>query len=209
MLSRRLALAGPSLAALSRTAAAQNGADAGTDLLLLAPDSQPDSLKAANAIAARLGGPDAGLHAEAPRGVLDAAARLADRPAAVSAVLPSVTLAYMSRAGLPANVVYALRFIARVAVAELHVLASQRIGGLADLAGQKVERGAAGERDAGDCFGAARAAAVAGRCGVSGARSGARGAAAGGNRGNAACRSGAGAAAGAGQPGGPCAFPGR
>jgi hypothetical protein len=144
MLSRRLALAGPALATLSRTAAAQDGRDAGTELLLLAPDSQPDSAKAANDIAARLGGPAARLRAEAPRGVLEAAARLADRPAAVSAVLPSVTLGYMARSGLPASVVYALRFIARLGVSELHVLASQRVGGLADLAGQKVSFGPQG-----------------------------------------------------------------
>ena len=148
MLSRRQALAGPGLAALSRTAAAQDGRDAGTELLLLASDSQPDSVKTANEIAARLGGPDARLRAEASRGVLDAAARLAarvaDRPAAVSAALPSVTLAYMTRSGLPPSVAYALRFIARLGIGELHVLASQRIGGLADLAGQKVGLGVQG-----------------------------------------------------------------
>jgi hypothetical protein len=144
MLSRRQTLAGPALAALSRTAAAQDGRDAGTEVLLLAPDNQPDSVKTVNEIAARLGGPDARLRAEAPRGVLEAAARLADRPAAVSAVLPSVTLAYMARSGLPASVVYSLRFIARLGISELHILASQRIGSVADLAGQKVGFGPLG-----------------------------------------------------------------
>ena len=144
MLSRRLALAGPALAALSGTAAAQDGRDAGSDLLLLAPDSLPGSVKTASGIAARLGGPDARLRAEASRGLIDAAARLADRPNAVSAVLPSVTLAYMIRSGLPPSGVYALRFIARLGIDELHVLASQRIAGLADLAGQKVALGPQG-----------------------------------------------------------------
>ncbi len=137
MVSRRLVLAGPALASLSRTAAAQDGRDAGSELLMLAPDGQRNSVKTANEVAARLGGPDARLHAEASRGVLDSAARLADRPAAVSAILPSGTLAYMTRSGLSASVVYALRFIARLGVSELHVLASQRIAGLADLAGRK------------------------------------------------------------------------
>jgi hypothetical protein len=132
------------LASLSRTAAAQDGRDAGSELLMLAPDGQRDSVKAANEVAARLGGPDARLHAEASRGVLDSAARLADRPAAVSAILPSGTLAYMTRSGLSASVVYALRFIARLGVSELHVLASQRIAGLADLAGRKVNLGPQG-----------------------------------------------------------------
>jgi hypothetical protein len=144
MLSRRLVLAGPALAALSRTAAAQDVQDAGTDLVLLAPDSDPGSVKTATGLAARLGGPDVRLRARASRGIIDAAARLADRPDAVSAMLPSVALGYMIRSGLPPSSVYALRFIARLGIDELHVLAAQRIGRLADLAGQKVALGPQG-----------------------------------------------------------------
>nr|WP_294524943.1 TAXI family TRAP transporter solute-binding subunit [uncultured Rhodopila sp.] len=142
MLSRRLTLAGPALFGWPRLANAQ--VDAGTELVLLAADSQADSVRAANDIVARLGGADVRLRAEPTSGVLFTAAHLADRPAAVAGILPSAALAFMSRSGLPASVVYALRFIARLGVSEVHVLASQRIASLNDLAGQKVGLGPQG-----------------------------------------------------------------
>jgi hypothetical protein len=139
MISRRLALAGSSLAALSPTAHAQ-----ATDLLMLAPDRSAGSLQVVSDIVNRLGGSNSHLHAEAGRGILDSAARLADRQAAVAAVLPSISPTYMERSGVPGHVVYANRFIARLGVSELHVLASQRVTGLSDLTGQKVNIGPQG-----------------------------------------------------------------
>jgi len=145
MLSRRLALAGPALAAVSRMTAAQYRPPYGeNDIVLLSADSQAVSMQMVNDIVARIGSPDAHLYAEAGRSVADSASRLADRPMAVAAVLPSVALAYMSRAGLSEHVADKNRLIGRMGVAELHVLASQRVSDLRDLAGQKVAVGPSG-----------------------------------------------------------------
>nr|WP_294503767.1 TAXI family TRAP transporter solute-binding subunit [uncultured Rhodopila sp.] len=145
MLSRRLALAGPLLFGLPRISDAQNRRDdPESELVLLAADAGADSVRTANDMAARFGGAEVRLRAESTPGVLFTAAHLADRPAAVGGILPSVALAYMSRSGLPASVVYALRFIARLGVSEFHVLASQRMAALSDVGGQKVNLGPQG-----------------------------------------------------------------
>jgi NMT1-like family len=145
MLSRRLALAGPALAAISRTTAAQYRSTYGeTDIVLLSADGQATSVQMVNDIVAHIGSPNAHLHAEPGRSVTDSARRLADRPMAVAAVLPSVALAYMPHTGLPEHVVYTNRFIGRMGVCELHVLASQRVSNLRDLVGQKVAVGPPG-----------------------------------------------------------------
>ena len=139
MLSRRLTLAGSAAAALSRKVAAQDRQD-DTDIVLMSAGGQ-DAAQAANDVVARIAGPDVHLRAEAGRGVIDSAMHLADRPAAVAAILPSVSLAYMRQSGLSEHAVYANRFIGQMAVNELHVLASRRVSDLQDLAGQKVAVG--------------------------------------------------------------------
>jgi len=145
MLSRRVALTGLALVGQSRIAGAQHTREeAETELILLAADGQADSVQTVNDIAARLGGPGGHLHAEAGRGALESAARLTDRPSAVAAILPSATLAYMERSGLHGGVVHSNCFIGRMGVSELHVLTSQRIRGLRELAGQKVNLGPRG-----------------------------------------------------------------
>jgi len=131
MLSRRLALDGPALAAISRTTAAQYRPTYGEhDIVLLSADGQAASVQMVNDIVTRIGSPDAHLYAEPGRSVTDSASRLADRPMAVAAVLPSVALAYMSHTGLPERAVYINRFISRIGISELHVLASQRVSDL-------------------------------------------------------------------------------
>src|SRR4051812_2671284 len=145
MLSRRLILAGPALAVLSRNAVAQPRRDnAGTDIVLLSADSGAAAVQAVNNVVARIRTPNVNLHGETAPDVLNSIARLADRPTAVGAMLPSVSLAYMTLSGLPEHVVHANRFIGRMGVSELHVLASQRVGSLRDLAGQKVAVGPKG-----------------------------------------------------------------
>ncbi|MFL5253888.1 MAG: TAXI family TRAP transporter solute-binding subunit [Rhodopila sp.] len=145
MLSRRLTLAGPALAGLSRKAAAQyRREDAETDIVLLSADGQPAAVRAVNDVVARITVPDVRLHAQAGRDILDTAARLANQQAVVAAMLPSVSLAYMMQSGLPEHVVYANCFIGRMGVTELHVLASRRVSDLRDLAGQKVAVGLKG-----------------------------------------------------------------
>jgi hypothetical protein len=145
MLSRRLILAGPALAGLSRKAAAQyRRDDAGTDIVLLSADGQPAAVQAVNDVVGRLSAPNVRLHAQAGRDILDTAARLASQQAAVAAMLPSVSLTYMMQSGLPEHVVYANCFIGRMGVTELHVLASRRVSDLRDLAGQKVAVGLKG-----------------------------------------------------------------
>lgn len=141
MLSRRLTLAGSALAALSRQVAAQiRQGDTQTDIVLMSAGGQ-DAAQAANDVVARIAGPDVHLRAEAGRGVIASATHLADRPAAVAAMLPSVSLAYMRQSGLPEHAVYASCFIGQMGVDELHVLASRRVSDLRDLAGQKVAVG--------------------------------------------------------------------
>jgi hypothetical protein len=145
MLSRRLTLAGPALAGLSRKAAAQyRREDAETNIVLLSADGQAAAVQAANDVVARIRSPDVRLRAEAGPDILDVASRLADRPEAVAAMLPSISLVYMTQAGLPEHVVYANRFIGRMGVNELHVLASRRVSDAPDLAGQKVAVGPKG-----------------------------------------------------------------
>jgi len=145
MLSRRLALAGPALAAMSRTAAAQYWSSYGeNDIILFLADGQAASMQMVNDIVARIGSPGAPLSAEPSHSVTDSASRLADRPMAVAAVLPSVALAYISQSGLPERVAYLNRFIGRIGVSELHVLASQRVRDLRDLVGQKIAVGPQG-----------------------------------------------------------------
>jgi uncharacterized protein len=145
MLSRRLILAGPALAGLSRTAVAQSRRDdAGTDIVLLSADSEAAAVQAVSDVVARIRTPNVNLRGETASDVLNSIARLADRPTAVGAMLPSVSLAYMTLSGLPEHVVYANRFIGRMGVSELHVLASQRVGSLRDLAGQRVAVGPKG-----------------------------------------------------------------
>ncbi|PPQ29145.1 type 2 periplasmic-binding domain-containing protein [Rhodopila globiformis] len=139
MLSRRLTLAGSALAALSGKVAAQE--DTQTDMVLLPADDQADAMQTVNDIVARLAGPDARLRAAPSRGIIDSATHLADRPAAVAAILPSVSLVYMRQSGLPEHVVYANRFIGRMGVSDLHILASRQVSDLRDLAGQKVAVG--------------------------------------------------------------------
>ncbi|MFL5253370.1 MAG: TAXI family TRAP transporter solute-binding subunit [Rhodopila sp.] len=145
MLSRRLMLAGPALVGLSRKAAAQyRREDADTDIVLLSADGQAAAVQAVNDVVARIRTPDVSLRAEAGPDILDAASRLVDRPAAVAAMLPSVSLVYMMQAGLPEHVVYANRFIGRMGVSELHVLASRRVSDVRDLTGQQVAVGPKG-----------------------------------------------------------------
>jgi len=145
MLSRRLILAGPALAGLSRNTVAQPRRDgAGTDIVLLSADSGAAAVQAVNDVVARIRTPNVNLRGETAPDVLNSIARLADRPTAVGAMLPSVSLAYMTLSGLPEHVVHANRFIGRMGVSELHVLASQRVGSLRDLAGQKVAVGPKG-----------------------------------------------------------------
>jgi uncharacterized protein len=144
MLSRRLVLAGSALAGLSRTAAAQNRwEDAENEVVLLSADAQANSVQTIEGIAARLG-QGGRMRVESGRSVLESAARLTERPTAVAAAMPAVTLAFMTQSRLPETVVYALRFIGRLGVSEIHVLASRRMGGLQDLVGQIVAVGPRG-----------------------------------------------------------------
>src|SRR6476661_4882253 len=65
MLSRRLALDGPALAAISRTTAAQYRPTYGEhDIVLLSADGQAASVQMVNDIVTRIGSPDAHLYAE-------------------------------------------------------------------------------------------------------------------------------------------------
>ncbi len=141
MLSRRLALAGPALAGLPRIAAAQyRREDAEAQVIIVATAGGADTVPSAQDLVARLSAP-ARIHAETARGVIECAGRVHERPSAVAAVLPSVTLTYMKQTGLPEHDVYALRSIAQIELSELHVLASRRFGDIRDLGGQKVNLG--------------------------------------------------------------------
>jgi len=141
MLSRRLTLAAPALAGLPRIAAAQyRREDAEAQIVIVAPSGGADTVPSAQDLVVRLGAP-ARVHAETARGIIECAGRVNERPSAVAAILPSVALAYMMQSGLPERLVYALRSIAQIGVSELHVLASQRIGDIRDLAGLKVNVG--------------------------------------------------------------------
>jgi len=138
-------LAGPALAGFSRKAVAQYR-QTGTemDIVLLSADSQAAAVQVVNDVVARITAPDVRLRAEAGPGILDSASRLANQQAVVTAMLPSVSLAYMMQSGLPEHVVYANCSIGRMGVSELHVLASRRVSDLRDLAGQKVAVGPKG-----------------------------------------------------------------
>src|SRR4051812_23657866 len=129
MLSRRLTLAGPVLAGLSRKAAAQyRPEETGTDVVLLSADGQAPSVRAVNVVAARIRTPDVRLRAEIGPDILDSASRLAERPVGVAAMLPSISLVYMMQVGRPEHIAFANRFIGRMGVSEFHVLSSRQIG---------------------------------------------------------------------------------
>jgi len=114
-------------------------------VVLLAADDQPGSDRIAERVVSSLHSPRH-LRAEEARGILDSVARLNDRAPVAAAILPATTLAYMGQYESSRRVVPSLRFIARLGVAELHILASQRFARLQDLSGQKVNLGPRGSQ---------------------------------------------------------------
>jgi hypothetical protein len=145
MPSRRTTLLGGTFAGLAGRAAAQTARPPDhTVIALVSPDNQPASLLIADQIAARLGGTESGLRTESDGGVLDGVARLVDRDPMAASILPSTTLASMELTGSPAQVSRALRLVGRLGVMAVHVLASQRIGSVEQLAGQSVNLGPLG-----------------------------------------------------------------
>ena len=128
MLTRRSAIALPFVAASARAAMAQPAPHA-TGSQIVAADSQQSSLLLAQTLAARLG--DRAFHAEEGKDLKHCLTLLTNRDRNNLAILPSTALA-VDRKG--ASIAGEIRFIARVCVMEIHVLASQRIASMAQLA---------------------------------------------------------------------------
>jgi uncharacterized protein len=142
MLTRRSAIALPVLAVSARAAVAQPAAAHSAGDQIVAADSQQSSLLLAQTLAARLG--NRAFRAEEGKNLAHCLTLLTNRDRNNLAVLPSTTLAWVARQG--ASIPGAIRFIARVCVMEIHVLASQRIARMAELAGQKVNMGPVGSQ---------------------------------------------------------------
>ena len=109
---------------------------------IVAADSQQSSLLLVQTLAARLGSGE--FHAEEGKDLTHCLTLLTNRDRNNLAILPSTTLAAADRQG--ASIASTTRFIARVCVMDIHVLASERITSMAELAGQKVNVGPVGSQ---------------------------------------------------------------
>jgi hypothetical protein len=107
---------------------------------ILPSDSQRSSLLLAQTLALRLGAQD--FQAEISQDIVHSLMALTDRNQNNLAILPSVVLASPDGRGLP--IASSIRFIARICVMEVHVLADDRFSSVAQLAGKKVNVGTLG-----------------------------------------------------------------
>jgi hypothetical protein len=142
MLSRRTAIVLPWLAASARIATAQPTPSQALGGAIFAADNQPGSLLLAQTLLARIGARD--FHAESSQGINNGITHLIKRDQNNLAILPSTALAFMDRQG--SQIVGSIRFIACVSVMEIHVLAAQRTGSMAELAGRRVNVGPMGSQ---------------------------------------------------------------
>lgn len=142
MLTRRAAMALPWLVTSTHAGTAQPAKSHPLGSTIFAADGQRSSLLLAQTLAAHLGAHD--FHAEASQDIAHSITSLTTRDQNNLAILPSTVLASVDPQGLP--IINSTRFIARVCVMQIHVLASERINSVAELAGRKVNLGPAGSQ---------------------------------------------------------------
>jgi hypothetical protein len=110
------------------------------DTSIFAADSQPSSLILAQTLASRLGADN--FAALASPDLAHSIAAVTNRDENNLAILPSTALAALDSQG--SATAGSIRFIARISVMEVHLLASERISSMTQLAGQKVNVGLLG-----------------------------------------------------------------
>jgi hypothetical protein len=110
---------------------------------IFASDSQRSSILLAQTLASRLGAHD--FEAESSPDVAHSVTALINRDQNNLAILPSSVLASLD--GRNQSITNSIRFIARICVMEVHVLATNRFGSVAQLAGQRVNVGPLGSQD--------------------------------------------------------------
>lgn len=109
---------------------------------IYAADGQRPSLQAVQILIKRLGAGD--IQSRASQDIAESITHVIAQGENNLAVLPSSVLAFMERQGL--SLASSMRFIARVGVLDVHVLASQRITTLSQLTGQRVAVGPRGSQ---------------------------------------------------------------